>query len=192
MLYGYTKERNLNQQIIAFKEAGVKQNNIFIDIQNNNIQYYKLLDIIKENDIIIFQSISDIGDNYKTIQKQWRIMTEQKKIDIKILDIPLLDTTKYKDILGNFVSDLTLQILSFAAKQEKVNIRQKQSEGIAAAKEKGVIFGRPRKPLPDNFEELYQRYLNNESITQLAKECPQISKSTLRLRIYERQNMNNN
>lgn len=101
--------------------------------------------------------------------------------------MPLLDTTVGKDFLGTFISDLVLQILSFAAEQERSYIRQRQSEGIAAAKAKGVKFGRPRKPLPENFEELYQRYLRNEPISKLAKDCPQVSESTLRLRIYERQ-----
>lgn len=101
--------------------------------------------------------------------------------------MPLLDTSYCKDIMGTFISDLVLQILSFQAEQERTYIKQRQAEGIAAAKQKGVKFGRPRKDLPDNFDELYDRYLHNESITRLAKECQGMSESTLRLRIYERQ-----
>ena len=100
--------------------------------------------------------------------------------------MPLLDTAKYKDLLGTFVSDLVLQILSFQAEQERTYIKQRQAEGIEAARQKGIKFGRPRKPLPANFEELYERYLHNEPIYRLSKDCEGISESTLRLRIYER------
>lgn len=101
--------------------------------------------------------------------------------------MPLLDTTYYKDVMGTFIADLVLQILSFQAEQERTYIKQRQAEGIAIAKQNGVKFGRPRKPLPENFEELYTRYLKNEPITQLAKECSNMSESTLRLRIKERE-----
>ena len=115
-------------------------------------------------------------------------ITKTRGIDIKVLDMPLLDTTYCKDILGAFISDLVLQVLSFEAEQERAFIKQRQKEGIAEAKKKGIKFGRPRKPLPDNFDELYKRYLNNEPISQLALECNGISESTLRLRILEKQN----
>lgn len=114
------------------------------------------------------------------------------KVDIKVLDMPLLDTTTGKDFLGNFVSDLVLQILSFVAEQERSFIRQRQSEGITAAKAKGVKFGRPKKALPDNFEELYARYKQHEPIARIAKSCPSMSESTLRLRLQEREKLDNN
>lgn len=137
--------------------------------------------------MIILKSIDRLGRNYSEILEQWSLITKTKKVDIKVLDMPLLDTSYCKDIMGTFISDLVLQILSFQAEQERTYIKQRQAEGIAAAKTKGVKFGRPKKKLPDNFEELYERYLRNEPITRLAKDCEGISESTLRLRIYERQ-----
>lgn len=106
--------------------------------------------------------------------------------------MPLLDTTYCKDVMGTFISDLVLQVLSFQAEQERTYIKQRQSEGIVAARKKGVKFGRPRKKLPDNFDELYIRFLHNEPVNRLAKECPEISESTLRLRLYERMRLDGN
>lgn len=137
--------------------------------------------------MILLKSIDRLGRNYSEILEQWSLITKTKNVDIKVLDMPLLDTSYCKDIMGTFISDLVLQILSFQAEQERTYIKQRQAEGIAAAKQKGIKFGRPRKKLPDNFEELYQRFLKNEPITRLAKECPEISESTLRLRLSERQ-----
>lgn len=138
------------------------------------------------NDMIIIKSIDRLGRNYSEILEQWGLITKTKKVDIKVLDMPLLDTSYCKDVMGTFISDLVLQVLSFQAEQERTYIKQRQAEGIAAAKSNGVQFGRPRKPLPSNFEELYQRFRKNEPITRLAKECPEISESTLRLRLQER------
>lgn len=109
-----------------------------------------------------------------------------QEVDIKVIDMPLLDTSYCKDVMGTFISDLVLQVLSFQAEQERLYIKQRQAEGIAAAKQKGTKFGRPRKPLPSNFDELYSRFRANEPINRLAKDCPEISESTLRLRLYER------
>lgn len=136
--------------------------------------------------MIIIKSIDRLGRNYSEILEQWGLITKTKKVDIKVLDMPLLDTSYCKDVMGTFISDLVLQVLSFQAEQERTYIKQRQAEGIAAAKSNGVQFGRPRKPLPSNFEDLYQRFRKNEPITRLAKECPEISESTLRLRLYER------
>lgn len=135
----------------------------------------------------MLKSIDRLGRNYSEILEQWSLITKTKGVDIKVLDMPLLDTSYCKDIMGTFISDLVLQILSFQAEQERTYIKQRQAEGIAAAKQKGIKFGRPKKELPENFEELYQRYLRNEPISRLAKECNGISESTLRLRINERQ-----
>lgn len=195
MLYGYarvsSRDQNLDRQIIALEQAGVEESNIYCDKQSgkdfDRPAYSELLETVQPGDIIIFKSVDRLGRNYEEIQSQWRLITKEKEVDIKVLDMPLLDTTVGKDFLGTFVSDLVLQILSFAAEQERSFIRQRQTEGIAAAKAKGIKFGRPKKPLPANFEELYERYLHNEPITRLAKDCPEISESTLRLRIYERQ-----
>ena len=146
-----------------------------------------MLDTVEQGDMIMLKSIDRLGRNYSEILEQWSLITKTKGVDIKVLDMPLLDTSYCKDIMGTFISDLVLQILSFQAEQERTYIKQRQAEGIAAAKQKGIKFGRPKKELPENFEELYQRYLRNEPISRLAKECNGISESTLRLRINERQ-----
>ena len=135
---------------------------------------------------LIIKSIDRLGRNYNEILEQWQYLTKTRGIDIKVIDMPLLDTTKYRDLLGTFVSDLVLQVLSFQAEQERNFIKQRQAEGIAAARSKGVKFGRPRKQLPANFDELYERFLRNEPVGRLAKECEGMSASTLRLRLYER------
>lgn len=139
--------------------------------------------------MILLKSIDRLGRNYSEILEQWSLITKTKKVDIKVLDMPLLDTSYCKDIMGTFISDLVLQILSFQAEQERTYIKQRQAEGIAAAKQRGIKFGRPRKELPDNFEELYARFRKNEPINRLAKDCAGISESTLRLRLYERLEM---
>lgn len=145
-----------------------------------------MLNTVQRGDMILLKSIDRLGRNYSEILEQWSLITKTMGIDIKILDMPLLDTLYCKDIMGIFISDLVLQILSFQAEQERTYIKQRQAEGIAAAKEKGVKFGRPRRPLPENFDELYERFLHNEPVSKLAKECKGISESTLRLRLNER------
>lgn len=196
MLYGYarvsSRDQRIDRQVTALTEVGVLEENIFIDKQSgkdfNRPAYQELLSTVKKNDMIIIKSIDRLGRDYDEILEQWRELTKVRGIDIKVLDMPLLDTSFGKDFFGTFISDLILQILSFQAEQERTFIKQRQAEGIAEAKRKGVKFGRPRKPLPDNFDELYERYLNNEPITQLALDCKDISESTLRLRILDRQN----
>lgn len=116
--------------------------------------------------MIIIKSIDRLGRNYSEILEQWSLITKSKKVDIKVLDMPLLDTSYCKDVMGTFISDLVLQVLSFQAEQERTYIKQRQAEGIAAAKSNGVQFGRPRKPLPSNFEELYQRFRKNVQKSQ--------------------------
>lgn len=192
--YGYmrisSKDQSLSRQEVALLEAGVSKENIFSDQQSgkdfNRPGYKALIDKATKGDTIIIKSIDRLGRNYEEIQEQWRIITKVKEVDIRVLDMPLLDTSYCKDIMGTFISDLVLQILSFQAEQERTYIKQRQAEGIAEAKKKGVKFGRPRKELPENFEELYERFCKNEPINRLAKECKEISESTLRLRLYER------
>ena len=185
-----SRDQNLDRQIIALTDAGVDRDNIFVDKQSgkdfNRPAYQDLVSTVQPNDMIIIKSIDRLGRNYSEILEQWSLITKSKKVDIKVLDMPLLDTSYCKDVMGTFISDLVLQVLSFQAEQERTYIKQRQAEGIAAAKSNGVQFGRPRKPLPSNFEELYQRFRKNEPITRLAKECPEISESTLRLRLQER------
>lgn len=194
MLYGYarvsSRDQNIDRQIIALKEVGVEEENIFIDKQSgkdfNRPSYQELLETIKTGDMVIIKSIDRLGRNYSEILEQWRIITKVLNVDIKVIDMPLLDTSYGDGTLNNFIADLVLQILSFQAEQERICIKQRQAEGIAAAKQKGVKFGRPRKQLPSNFEDLYYRYLNNEPVDRLSKDCKGLSKSTLRLRLQER------
>lgn len=112
---------------------------------------------MKKDDLLYIKSIDRLGRNYAEILEQWRFLTKKKGTDIVVLDIPLLDTRRGKDLLGTFLSDIVLQVLSFAVENERTNIRQRQAEGIAAAKAKGIRFGRPPKPLPENFHFAYQR-----------------------------------
>ena len=170
---------------------GVEEANIFTDKASgkdfDRPGYQALLSTAAAGDLIIIKSIDRLGRNYSEVLEQWQYITKTRDIDIRVLDMPLLDTSRYKDLLGTFVSDLVLQVLSFQGEQERAFIKQRQAEGIAAAQKKGVKFGRPRKQLPDNFDEIYERYLRNEPVTRLAKEVPTMSESTLRLRLYERQ-----
>ena len=179
-IYGYvrvsTKEQNEDRQLIALHDVGVLQKNIYMDKQSgkdfNRPQYKKLLKKIKPGDLLYIKSIDRLGRNYEEIQNQWRIITKEKSADIYVIDMPLLDTRRGKDLLGTFISDLVLQLLSFVAENERTNIKQRQAEGIAAAKAKGIRFGRPPKSLPDNFHEAYQRWKQGEITgTAAAKEC---------------------
>ena len=179
-IYGYvrvsTKEQNEDRQLIALYDVGVMQKNIYMDKQSgkdfNRPQYKKLLKKLKPGDLLYIKSIDRLGRNYEEIQNQWRIITKEKNADIYVIDMPLLDTRRGKDLLGTFISDLVLQLLSFVAENERTNIKQRQAEGIAAAKAKGIRFGRLPKPLPDNFHEAYQRWKQGEITgTAAAKEC---------------------
>jgi DNA invertase Pin-like site-specific DNA recombinase len=172
-IYGYirvsTREQNEDRQLIALREMSVPEKNIFMDKQSgkdfNRPQYKKLAKKLNK-------SIDRLGRNYEEIQNQWRVLTKDKGIDIVVLDMPLLDTRRGKDLMGTFLSDIVLQVLSFVAENERSNIRQRQAEGIAAAKAKGIRFGRPPLPLPENFHENYQRWKSGEiTCTTAAKAC---------------------
>lgn len=198
-VYGYirvsSKDQNEDRQLIALQELSVPQKNIFMDKQSgkdfNRPQYKRLLRRLKKDDLLYIKSIDRLGRNYEEIQNQWRILTKEKGIDIVVLDMPLLDTRRGKDLMGTFLSDIVLQVLSFVAENERTNIRQRQAEGIAAAKARGVRFGRPPKPLPENFHQVYQLW-KNKKITGLAaaKACG-MPMSTFRYRaeIYEKAKM---
>ena len=143
---------------------------------------------MKKDDLLYIKSIDRLGRNYKEILEQWRILTKEKGVDIIVLDMPLLDTRRGKYLTGPFLSDIVLQVLSFAAENERSNIRQRQSEGIAAAKANGIRFGRPPKPLPENFHEIYQRWKGGKITgVEAAKQCG-MPMSTFRYRaeIYEK------
>ena len=169
-VYGYirvsSREQNEDRQLIAMREAGVTEENIFLDKQSGKDferpQYIKLMQAVKPGDLIYVKSIDRLGRNYDEILEQWRVITKEKDVDIVIIDMPLLDTRRGKDLMGTFISDLVLQILSFVAENERLNIKQRQAEGIAAAMNKGVRFGRPPKPLPENFSEICRRWTAGE------------------------------
>lgn len=179
-LYGYvrvsTREQNEDRQVIALKEMGISEENIYLDKQSgknfNRPMYQCLLKKLKQNDVLFIKSIDRLGRNYDEILEQWRIITKEKKVDIVVLDMPLLDTRRGKDLMGTFLSDIVLQVLSFVAENERKNIRQRQKEGIEAAKLRGVHFGRPKKPIPDNFGQVYNKWLVKEiSGEEAAKLC---------------------
>jgi DNA invertase Pin-like site-specific DNA recombinase len=160
-VYGYvrvsTTEQNEDRQLIAMSDLKILTGNIFIDKQSgkdfNRPSYQALLNMLKSGDLLYIKSIDRLGRNYEEIIKQWQYLTKEIGIDIVVLDMPILDTRQYKDLLGTFIADLVLQILSFVAENERDNIKKRQAEGIAAAKAKGVKFGRPAVPLPENFSE---------------------------------------
>lgn len=138
----------------------------------NRPLYRRMLKKLRPNDILFIKSIDRLGRNYEEIQEQWRILTKEKRIDIVVIDMPLLDTRRGKDLMGTFLSDIVLQLLSFVAENERTTIRQRQAEGIAAAKAKGVRFGRPPRPVPDNFEEICRRFAAKEiTLRQAADAC---------------------
>ena len=179
-IFGYIRVSSVGQnedrQQIALQQAGVPQKSIYLDKQSgkdfNRPQYKKMLQKLKKDDLLYIKSIDRLGRNYEEILQQWRSLTKEKGVDIVVLDMPLLDTRRGKDLMGTFLSDIVLQVLSFVAENERSNIRQRQAEGIAAAKARGVRFGRPPKPLPENFQDIYCRWKAGE-ITGVAaaKEC---------------------
>ena len=163
--YGYirvsTREQNEDRQLIALRAAAVPEKNMFVDRQSGKDflrpEYQRMVRKLKKDDLLYIKSIDRLGRNYEEILEQWRILTKEKGVDIAVLDIPLLDTRRGRDLMGTFLSDVVLQILSFVAENERTNIRQRQAEGIAATKAKGVRFGRPPLPLPDNFYEIHKK-----------------------------------
>jgi DNA invertase Pin-like site-specific DNA recombinase len=166
--------------------------NIYIDKQSgkdfNRPQYKRLLKKLRPGDLLYIKSIDRLGRNYEEIQNQWRIITKDKDCDIVVLDMPLLDTRRGKDLLGTFISDLVLQLLSFVAENERSNIKQRQAEGIAAAKARGVKFGRPARSLPGNYHQVYQRWKQGEiTCAAAARECGMpLSTFRYRAEIYEK------
>lgn len=179
-IYGYirvsSRDQNEDRQWIALHEAGVPEENVYPDRQSgkdfNRPQYQKLLRKLKKDDLLYIKSIDRLGRNYEEIQRQWRLLTKEKGVDIVVLDMPLLDTRRGKDLMGTFLSDIVLQVLSFVAENERTSIRQRQAEGIAAAKAKGVQFGRPPTSLPENFEEVHKAWRSRKmTLKQAANAC---------------------
>lgn len=179
-IYGYVRvssaDQNEDRQLIEMQRVGVPENNIFIDKQSgknfDRPNYKKLVRRLKEGDLLYILSIDRLGRNYEEIQNQWRILTKDKRIDIVVIDMPLLDTRQGKDLMGTFIADLVLQILSFVAQSEREKIRERQEQGIAAAKARGVRFGRPEKEVPDDFNKLVKAWEKKElSLAELLKKC---------------------
>lgn len=168
--FGYvrvsSKDQNEDRQLIAMDQYGVLPKNLFVDKQSgkdfNRPAYKQMLKKLKPGDCLILKSIDRLGRNYKEIMEQWRIINKEKDVDIIVIDMPLLDTTNCKDLLGTFISDIVLQLLSFVAENERNNIKQRQSEGIAAAKLRGVAFGRPARAIPEEFPEIYYKWRAKE------------------------------
>ena len=161
---------------MALREVSVPEKNIYLDKKSgkdfDRPQYKKLLRKMKKDDLLYIKSIDRLGRNYEEILLQWRALTKDKGIDIVVLDMPLLDTRRGKDLMGTFLSDIVLQVLSFVAENERTNIRQRQAEGVAAAKAKGVKFGRPPLPLPDNFYEVHKAWRAKKiTLKQAATAC---------------------
>ena len=180
MNYGYARvssiDQNEDRQFIELQKANIKKSNIYVDKQSgkdfNRPQYNKLVKKLKPKDVLYVLSIDRLGRNYNEIQNEWKVLTKNLGIEICVLDMPLLDTRNQKDLLGTFIADLTLQILSFVAESERENIRKRQRQGIDAAKAKGIKFGRPEIPCPDNFMEVYEQWNNKEiSLKEAAKKC---------------------
>ena len=195
-VYGYIRVSSLDQnedrQRIAMGGRAVPEKNLFIDKQSgkdfNRPQYRRMVKKLKPGDLLCIQSIDRLGRNYEEIQDQWRRLTKDLGVDISVIDMPLLDTRNGKDLMGTFIADLVLQILSLVAQNERENIRRRQAQGIAAAKARGVRFGRPPKPLPEGFHRAYQRWKAGKiSGTAAAKECGMpLATFRYRVEIYEK------
>ncbi|NDO19205.1 recombinase family protein [Lachnospiraceae bacterium MD329] len=180
ILIGYARVSTVNQnedrQIQELIKYGVQKRNIYVDKQSGKDfqrpAYLRMIKRLKQGNILIIKSIDRLGRDYHELQEEWRIITHKKQTDIIVLDMPLLDTTRNKDLLGTFIADLVLQVFSFVAENERINIRQRQAEGIAAAKKRGVKFGRPPISVPENFEENYLLWKNKKlSARQAAEKC---------------------
>lgn len=179
-IHGYmrvsSKEQNEDRQKIALTEMGVPEKNIYMDKQSGKdferTQYKRLLRKLNENSVLYIKSIDRLGRNYGELNEQWRIITKEKKADIVVIDMPLLDTRREKNLLGTFISDVVLALLSYVAENERTNIKQRQAEGIAAAKARGVKFGRPPLPIPENFYQMHKDWRAGKiTIEEAAKAC---------------------
>lgn len=184
--YGYarvsTTEQNVDRQVIAIKDLGVEMDNIFIDKQSgrdfDRPNYQRMVKMLKVGDELYISSLDRLGRDYEEIKEQWRILTKERKVAIRVINMQLLNTDTENGLLEKFISDQVLQIMSFVAQTEREQIRERQAQGINVARARGVHMGRPPKKLPDNFEELVECY-RNKKITrdELLKICG-ISKTT--------------
>lgn len=189
--YGYIRvssvEQNEDRQLIEMAKLQVPKNNLFIDKESgkdfDRPNYQKMIRKLKEKDVLFILSIDRLGRNYEEVQEQWRYLTKELKVDICVIDMPLLDTRGSKDLMGTFIADMVLQILSFVAQSERDSIKERQAQGIAAAHAKGIHLGRPVIEMPDNFIELVNKWKDNEiSIDELVQ-ILNVSKSTIYRRV---------
>ena len=178
--YGYIRvsatDQNEDRQIMAMENAQVPRRNVYMDkISGKDFDrpmYKKMVRKLQRNDLVYIKSIDRLGRNYKDVVEQWQYLTRVKKVDIVVLEMPLLDTRRGKDLMGTFLSDIVLQVLSFVAENERSNIKIRQKEGIEAARKRGVKFGRPSAATPDNFPEIYEKWSKEEiSAEQAAAMC---------------------
>jgi len=191
--YGYirvsTREQNEDRQWIALAEIGIDAAHTYSDKQSgkdfDRPQYRRLMRRLKEGDLVYVKSIDRLGRNYEEILEQWRFITREKRADICVLDMPLLDTRRGKDLLGTFLSDIVLQVLSFVAENERINIRERQAEGIAAAKARGVRFGRPAKPMPADFPTIVRAWEQGKLSVSEAAQRANMSEATFYRRLRE-------
>ena len=189
-IYGYarasTREQNEDRQIIALKEMGVPESNIYLDkLSGKNFerpQYKRLLKKLNSESVLYIKSIDRLGRSYRDLSEQWRIITKEKGADVVVIDMPILDTRREKNPLGTFISDLILALLSYVVETEYRTIHQRQAEGIAAAKARGVQLGRPPRPLPENFHEVYQKWKSGKISTEEAARQVNMPTSTFRYR----------
>jgi DNA invertase Pin-like site-specific DNA recombinase len=192
-VYGYVRvssaDQNTDRQIDAMYEIKIPQTQIYTDKQSGKNferpQYKALLKKLKPGDLIYIKSIDRLGRNYDEIQNQWRVLTKERGVDIAVIDMPLLDTRNGKDLVGTFLADIVLQILSFVAQNERENIRKRQSEGIVAAKARGVNFGRPAKKPPENFRELVRAWERGKLTLEKILEQTDLKEATFYRRLRE-------
>lgn len=176
IFYGYIRvssaEQNEARQFISLEKFGVVRKNIYCDkVSGKNFdrpQYQKLRKRLKTSDVLVVTSLDRLGRNYEDVQEEWRYIVKEKKADIVILDMPILDTRTNKDLIGTLISDIVLQLLSYVAQTERENIRSRQAEGIAAARARGVHLGRYEEPIPENFYPIYEEYDNRNLRAQEA------------------------
>ena len=186
--YGYvrvsTQEQNETRQLDAMRKFGIVEENIIVEKVSgkdfNRPLYRQLIKKLGPEDVLVVKSIDRLGRNYNEILEQWGVITKKRKAAIVVLDMPLLDTRQGRDLTGTLIADIVLQLLSYVAQSERENIRQRQAEGIAAAKAKGVHFGPDRRPLPDGFEALRQAWRSKQITLRAAAEACGIPKTTFR------------
>lgn len=193
MTYGYirvsSRDQNEDRQVIALKEQKIPNDHIFMDKQSGKDferpQYQNMVNRMQKDDLLYVKSIDRLGRNYEEILEQWRILTKEKGVDIVVIDMPLLDTRRGKDLMGTFLGDIVLQVLSFVAENERSNIRKRQEEGIAAAKARGVQFGRPKIESPECFEQVAEAWEKREITEKEALEACGMSRATFFRRLKE-------